>query len=138
MVGVSKACRARRFNAALAALRQHGALAAAANELAAEYGMSLRPAYRYVREAERLDTELFRESKMVFTAKLLTQPIAALAGSFPGHSRTAERGGRRGAAQGSVRGSGTWLIQIPAPSCREAGVPIRQSVFACTPKDQLP
>lgn len=47
--------------------------------LAAEYGMSLRQAYRYIQEAERLDAELpVPDATMAFTVKLPTGLINAV------------------------------------------------------------
>ena len=71
--------RVRRTNAALAALRKHGATASAAKSLAAECGISMRQAYRYVQEAEGLDAELPVPDRVIaFTVKLPTRLIAAL------------------------------------------------------------
>ena len=79
MTRASKVERVRRVNAALAALREHGASAAATKALAAEYGMSIRQAYRYVQEAEGLETELpVPDRSMAFTVKLPTRLITAL------------------------------------------------------------
>lgn len=79
MTRASKVERVRRINAALAALREHGATAAAAKALAAEYGLSMRQAYRYVQEAEGLDTELpVPDRTIAFTVKLPTRLITAL------------------------------------------------------------
>ena len=79
MTRASKTERTLRLNAALAALREHGATATAAKALAAEYGMSLRQAYRYVKEAEGLDTELpIPDRTLAFTVKLPTRLITAL------------------------------------------------------------
>jgi len=81
MTRASKIERTLRLNAALAALREHGATATATKALAAEYGMSLRQAYRYVQEAEGLDTELpVPDRTMAFTVKLPTGLISALRG----------------------------------------------------------
>lgn len=79
MARASKAERTRRLNAALAALREHGAATAAAKALAAKYGLSLRQAYRYVQEAEGLDSELsVPDRTMAFTVKLPARLITAL------------------------------------------------------------
>ena len=78
-----------RLNAALATIRTHGATATAAKSLAAEYGMSLRQAYRYVREAEGLDAELpIPDRTMAFTVKLPTGLITALRGYTRRRGRT--------------------------------------------------
>lgn len=79
MSRASKAERARRLNAALGALRVHGAAAPAAEALAVQYGLSLRQAYRYVEEAGRLEGELPVPTPTVaFTVKLPTGLIGAL------------------------------------------------------------
>ena len=79
MARASKVERVQRVNAALAALREHGATAAAARALASEYGMSMRQAYRYVQEAEDLDTEMpVPDRSLAFTVKLPTRLIFAL------------------------------------------------------------
>ena len=79
MSRASKVERTRRLNAAVAALREYGATAAAARALAAEYGISRRQAYRYVQEAEGLDAELpVPDRTMAFTVKLPTRLISAL------------------------------------------------------------
>jgi AcrR family transcriptional regulator len=79
MTRASKVERVRRVNAALAALREHGASVAATKALAAECGMSIRQAYRYVQEAEGLETELpVPDRSMAFTVKLPTRLITAL------------------------------------------------------------
>lgn len=89
MARASKAERAVRLNAALAALRQYGATAAAAKTLATDCGMSLRQAYRYVQEAEGLDTELpVPDRTMAFTVKLPAQLITALRGHARRTGRT--------------------------------------------------
>ena len=81
MTKASKIERTLRLNAALAALRERGATAPAAKALAAAYGMSLRQAYRYVQEAEGLDTELpVPDRTTAFTVKLPTGLITALRG----------------------------------------------------------
>jgi hypothetical protein len=75
----SKAERARRLNAAIGALRAHGAAAPAAAALAAQYGLSVRQAYRYVEEAGRLEGELpVPTPTLAFTVKLPTGLIRAL------------------------------------------------------------
>ena len=79
MTRASKTERTRRLNAALAAVRKYGATATAAKALAAEYGLSLRQAYRYVKEAEGLDTEVpVPDRTLAFTVKLPTRLIIAL------------------------------------------------------------
>ena len=79
MTRASKIERVRRTNVALAALREHGGAAAAAKSLAAEYGLSMRQAYRYVQEAEGLETELpMPDRTIAFTVKLPTRLIDAL------------------------------------------------------------
>jgi|TARA_B100002003_G_scaffold238034_1_gene255802 hypothetical protein len=63
----------------LAALREYGATAEAAKSLAAEYGISIRQAYRYVQEAEGLDAELpVPDRAIAFTVKLPTRLITSL------------------------------------------------------------
>ncbi|MBC8443464.1 ribbon-helix-helix protein, CopG family [PVC group bacterium] len=79
MTRATKVERVRRINAALAALREHGASAAAARALAAKYDMSMRQAYRYVQEAEGLHAELpLPDRSLAFTVKLPRRLIAAL------------------------------------------------------------
>ena len=71
MARSSSSERARRINAALALIEQHGSAARAAAALAAEYGMSRRQAYRYVHEAEVMGKEVpIPEKKIAFTVKL--------------------------------------------------------------------
>ena len=113
MARASKAERTRRLNAALAALREHGATAAAAKALAAKYGMSRRQAYRYVQEVEGLDSELpVPDRTMAFTVQVAGAPDHRPAGARPAHRPHVERRGRRGAAQGPLQGRGTWLIEV--------------------------
>jgi hypothetical protein len=79
MTRSSSSERARRINAALALIRQHGSVAKAAAALAVQYGMSRRQAYRYVHEAEVIGQEVpIPEKKMAFTVKLSQNLIQAL------------------------------------------------------------
>lgn len=79
MSRASKTERARRLNAAVGALRVHGAAAPAAAALAAEYGLSVRQAYRYVEEAGSLEEELpVPTPTLAFTVKLPIGLISAL------------------------------------------------------------
>lgn len=75
----SKAERARRINAALALRRKHGNQAKAAEALAAEYGISIRQAYRYVNEAGLVEEEIpVPDQKVAFTVKLSQGLLVAL------------------------------------------------------------
>ncbi|MFX1249790.1 MAG: ribbon-helix-helix protein, CopG family [Promethearchaeota archaeon] len=71
--------RARRINAALALLRQHGSAAKAAAAMASRYGMSRRQAYRYVHQAEVIGREVsIPGKKIAFTVKLSQNLVEAL------------------------------------------------------------
>lgn len=75
----SKAERIRRINAALALKHKYGTQAQAAEVLAAEYGISVRQAYRYVNEAGSIKEDLpVPDRKMAFTVKLSQNLIVAL------------------------------------------------------------
>lgn len=75
----SKAERVRRINAALALKRKYGNQAKAAEALAAEYGISIRQAYRYVNEAGLVEEEIpVPDQKMAFTVKLSQGLLVAL------------------------------------------------------------
>lgn len=89
MSRASKTERTLRLNAAVAALREHGAPAAAAKALAAGHGLSLRQAYRYVQAAQELDRELpVPERTMAFTVKLPLGLIRAVRGYAARTGRT--------------------------------------------------
>jgi hypothetical protein len=63
--------RVRRLNAAVELVQKYGANAEAARVFAERYGVSLRQAYRYVREAHAQRRPLpVPEPKVVFTVKL--------------------------------------------------------------------
>ncbi len=67
----SKAEQVRRINAALALKHKYGSQAKAAEALAAEYGISVRQAYRYVKEAGLVKEEIpVPDQKVAFTVKL--------------------------------------------------------------------
>jgi predicted DNA-binding transcriptional regulator YafY len=89
MTKASKIERTQRLNAALAALQEHSVTAVAAKALAAKYGMSLRQAYRYVKEAEGMDTELpLPDRTIAFTVKLPMGLITSLRGFARRRGRT--------------------------------------------------
>ncbi|MHC4753008.1 MAG: ribbon-helix-helix protein, CopG family [Planctomycetota bacterium] len=63
--------RAQRHNAALALIKKYGSLAKATELLAVRYDISIRQAYRYVREAELMGEKVpIPDPKIAFTVKL--------------------------------------------------------------------
>jgi len=75
----SKVERIRRINAALALKHKYGNQAKTAKALAAEYGISIRQAYRYVNEAGLVGEEIpVPEQKVAFTVKLSQALLVSL------------------------------------------------------------
>jgi predicted DNA-binding transcriptional regulator YafY len=71
--------RAKRINTAISFLKEFSSLAEAALALSAQYGISKRQAYRYVKEAETTGRQIpVPDQKVAFTVKLsksLTQSL---------------------------------------------------------------
>jgi hypothetical protein len=71
--------RAKRINTAISFLKEFSSLAKAAMALTAQYGISKRQAYRYVKEAESAGKQIpVPDQKVAFTVKLsqnLTQSL---------------------------------------------------------------
>jgi predicted DNA-binding transcriptional regulator YafY len=85
MSKASRAVQAQRINAAVALIEQGSSPAETARQLAAQFGISRRQAYRYVQRARVSGQEvLIPERKMAFTVKLsdtLIQRLRAYAKS---------------------------------------------------------
>jgi len=63
--------RAKRINAAIVFLKECGSFAEAAEALSAQYGISKRQAYRYVKEAESAGGQIpVPDQKIAFTVKV--------------------------------------------------------------------
>jgi len=63
--------RAKRINTAITFLKEYGSFAEAAVALSAQYGISKRQAYRYVKEAATADSQIpVPDQKIAFTVKL--------------------------------------------------------------------
>ncbi len=67
----TKAERAQRINTALLLIHKHDTISNAAKSMAAQYGISKRQAYRYIREATAVGEKVpIPDSKIAFTVKL--------------------------------------------------------------------
>ncbi len=75
----SKPEQIRRINAAIGLIRKYGNQARVAEVLAAEYGISIRQAYRYINEAGAADGEIpVPDQKVAFTVKLSQNLVVTL------------------------------------------------------------
>jgi predicted DNA-binding transcriptional regulator YafY len=71
--------RAKRINAAIAFLKQFSSITEAAVAMSAQYGISKRQAYRYVKEAESAGSQIpVPDQKIAFTVKLSQNLTLAL------------------------------------------------------------
>ena len=71
MVKSSNTERAKRINAALEQIKEHGTIAGAVAAMADRYQISKRQAYRYIHEAQKIGDKVpIPDSKITFTVKL--------------------------------------------------------------------
>jgi predicted DNA-binding transcriptional regulator YafY len=71
MVKSSNTERAKRINAAIELIKEHGTVASAVTAMVDRYQISKRQAYRYIHEAQKVGSKVpIPDSKITFTVKL--------------------------------------------------------------------